>query len=148
VSEAAGQGQRARNIRQAPEHCRRLAVLYRHIPLIPESVMSDPRAADQSRRLNHQGTLARTAAHATVANTAARDDTAAPTWTILWTWLAAVAAAVVILALVYSSDLMRQSGEPAAAGPAAGLAPSAPLSAPQPGDRRAPAPAAPADDDP
>jgi hypothetical protein len=105
--------------------------------------MSDPRAAEQSRRLN--GTFARTAA-----NAAAHDDSATPTWTILGTWLAAVAAVVAILGLVFGysgSDPDRPSREPAAAGPAADMAPSAPLSAPRP-DERTPAPAVPADDDP
>jgi hypothetical protein len=111
--------------------------------------MSDPRAADQSRRLNHQGTFARTAANTTASNTAVRNSTAVPMWTILWTWLAAVAAVVVILGVVLGygrSDPERQSGEPAGAGAATELAPSAPLSMPRL-DERAPAPSAPANDD-
>jgi hypothetical protein len=111
--------------------------------MIPESAMSDPRATDQSRRLNHQGTFARTTANTTSANTAVRSGTAVPMSTILWTWLAAAAAVVVILGLVFGygrSDLEHQSGEPAAAGPATGLAPSAPLAAPRP-DKGASAPA-------
>ncbi len=105
--------------------------------------MSDPRATGHLRRLNHQGTFARTTANATVANTAARNHTAVPMWTILWTWLAAVAAVVVILGVVFGygrSDLERQSGDPAAAGQATGSAPSASLSTPR-SDERAPAPA-------
>jgi anti-sigma-K factor RskA len=135
---------RLQKIRQSQEQCWRLVVLYRQITLIPESVMSDPRAADQSRRLNHQGTFARTAANTTATNTAAQNNNPVPMWTILWTWLAAVAAVVVILGVVLGygrSDLERQSGEPAAAGAATELAPSAPLSTPRP-DERAPAPAA------
>jgi hypothetical protein len=68
-------------------------------------------------------------------------------WTILWTWLAAVAAVVVILGVVFGygrSDLEHQSSDPAAAAQATGSAPSAPLATPRP-DERAPAPAAPAD---
>jgi hypothetical protein len=115
--------------------------------------MSDPRATDQSRRLNHQGIFARTTANATAtnataANTAARNHAAVPVWTILWTWLAAVAAVVVILGVVFGygrSDLERPSGDPAEARQATGPAPSAPMSTPRP-DERAPAPAAPADD--
>jgi hypothetical protein len=109
--------------------------------------MSDSRATDQSRRLNHQGTFARTAANTTADNTAARNHTAVPMWTILWTWLAAVAAVVVILGIVFGygrGDPERQSGEPGAAGPATVAAPSTPLSTPRP-DERAPAPATPAD---
>jgi hypothetical protein len=95
--------------------------------------MSDPRVTDQSRRLNHQGTFARTAANRTAANTTAanadaRNHTAVPMWTALWTWLAAIAAIVVILGVVFGygrSDLERQSGDPAAAGQATGAAPSA-----------------------
>jgi hypothetical protein len=111
--------------------------------MIPESAMSDPRATDQLRRLNHQGTFARTAANTTSANTPVRNGTAVPMGTVLWTWLAAAAAVVVILALVFGygrSDLERQSSEPAAAGSTTGLAPAAPRP-----DERAPAPATPAD---
>jgi hypothetical protein len=111
--------------------------------------MSDPRATDPSRPLNHQGTFVRSPANATAAH-AGRDDAATPMWTILWTWLAAVVAAVVILGLVFgysSGDPALQSGEPAAAGSATGLVPSAPLSQPQPGER-SPAQTTPADDDP
>jgi hypothetical protein len=59
-------------------------------------------------------------------------------WTILLTWLAAVAAVVVILGLVFGysrSDLAGPPDEPAAAGPATGLAPSAPLPMPRPEER-------------
>jgi hypothetical protein len=144
-----GEGRCALNVRESPEQCCRLAVLYRQIPLIPESVMSDPRATDQSRRLNHQGTFARTTANATASNPAARNQTAVSTWTILWTWLAAVAAIVVILGVVFGygrSDLERRPGDPAAAGQATGSAPSASLSMTR-SDGRTPAPAAPADGD-
>jgi hypothetical protein len=131
--------------RRSPEPCWRLAVLYRQITLIPESVMSDPRVTDQSRRLNHQGTFARTAANTTAANADARNHAAVPMWTALWTWLAAIAAVVVILGVVFGygrSDPERQSGEPAAAGQVTGAAPSALSTRP---DERAPAPAAPVD---
>jgi hypothetical protein len=70
-------------------------------------------------------------------------------WTILWTWLAAVAAIVVILGVVFGygrSDLERRSGDPTAAGQTTGSAPSASLSMPR-SDERTPAPAAPADGD-
>src|SRR5579871_1168055 len=108
VSLAAARGRRTQNVHQSPEPCCWLAVHYGQTPLIPESVMSDPRATGHLRRLNHQGTFARTTANATVANTAARNHTAVPMWTILWTWLAAVAAVVVILGVVFGygrSDL-------------------------------------------
>jgi hypothetical protein len=70
-------------------------------------------------------------------------------WTTLWTWLAALAAAAVVLGLVFGysrTDLAHnQSSEPATTGSATtgsattGSAP-APLSLPRPGDARAPAP--------
>ena len=100
--------------------------------------MSDPRHTDPLRRLNLQGAVART-------------NAAGPTWTTVWTWLAAIAATIVILGLVFGysrSDLVRdQSTDPATTGSAAESAPSAPLAVPRQGDERAPEPPTPAGDE-
>jgi hypothetical protein len=102
--------------------------------------MSDPRHLDPLRRLNLQARPARTA---TIRTVAARTATAAM-WTTLWTWLAALAAAAVVLGLVFGysrTDLAHnQSSEPATTGSATTGSAAAPLSLPRPGDARAPAP--------
>jgi hypothetical protein len=99
--------------------------------------MSDPRSTDPLRRINLHGA-------------SARADAAGSIWTTLWTWLAAIAAVAVILAVVYGysrSDLAGQpTGEAATTGSAPAAAPPTPLPASRMDDARAPAP--PADDDP
>jgi hypothetical protein len=104
--------------------------------------MSDPRSTDPLRRPYLRGATAR-------ANTAGSADRGWA-WMTLWTWLIAIAAVALILGLVFgysrSGLVQDMSGEPATSGAApslsthSGVAPA--------GDVRAPAPAAPADDDP
>jgi hypothetical protein len=96
--------------------------------------MSDPHHTDPLRRLNLQAT----------GRNARTTTAAAAMWTTLWTWLAALAAAVVVLGLVFGysrTDLARnQSGEPATTGAATGSpAAPAPLST-TPVETRAPEP--------
>ncbi len=73
--------------------------------------MSDPSSPDPVRRLNLQG------AHA-----------AGLTWTTLWTWFAAIAAAAVVLALAFGYDRSDLGGNysraPATTGSAAGSPPT------------------------
>jgi hypothetical protein len=100
--------------------------------------MSDPRSTEPYRRVNLRGAVAR----------AATANTAGFAWTTLWTWLAAIAAAVVILSLVFGfsgSDLVQnRSAEPVTTGSAL-HEPALPSSAAvRPGDDvSAPAPATP-----
>jgi hypothetical protein len=95
--------------------------------------MSDPRHTDPLRRLNLPGASA-----------------TGTMWTTLWTWAAAIIAAVVVLGLIFGygrRDLARNhSKESTTTGSATGSAPSAHRL----GDVRAPAPATPtpADDGP
>jgi hypothetical protein len=98
--------------------------------------MSDPTSTDPVRRFNPQTASA-----------------VATTWTTIWTWFAAIAAAAVVLALAFGydrSDLAHNHlRAPTTTGSAPGSAPPAPLSAPRPGDEDRPgtaAPAIPADD--
>ncbi len=77
--------------------------------------MSDPRATRPYRRLN----LHSVAARADGRTSAVRTSTVgSPGTGLLWPWLAAIAAAGVILGLAFGSGLSRlvrdQSGEPAA----------------------------------
>jgi hypothetical protein len=106
---------------------------------MPESVMSDPRFIDPLRRFHRQTRLNRQVA---IARTAVRTGDAEPSWTTLWTWLATIAAAAVILALAFGygrSDPVRSlSGEPTMTG----SAPSRPVSAPRFGYSGAAAPTA------
>jgi hypothetical protein len=83
---------------------------YRQSSLIPESVMSDPWSTDPLRRLNRRAP-------------AVGVNAAESIWTAVWTWFATVAAAAVILSLVFGysrSDLVlrHQVNEPAATGSA------------------------------
>lgn len=89
--------------------------------------MSDPSSTDPVRRLNLQG-----------------GNAAGTTWTTIWTWFAAIAAAAVVLALAFGydrSDVARNhSRAPTTTGAATGSAPP-PLSAPRPGNVGTAAPA-------
>lgn len=79
--------------------------------------MSDPRPIDSLRRLDVPGAAGRAAA-------AAASD-AGVWWTTLWTWLAAVAAAVVILGLVFGYSRIELAHNRAAAPATDGSAPAA-----------------------
>jgi hypothetical protein len=95
--------------------------------------MSDPTSFDPVRRFNPQ--------------TASAVGT---TWTTIWTWFAAIAAAAVVLALAFGydrSDLAHNRlRAPTTTGSVPGSAPPAPLSAPSPGNERLAAPVMPASD--
>jgi hypothetical protein len=95
---------------------------------MPESVVSDPRFIDPLRRLNRRSFDRQVA----IARTAVRTGAAESLWTTLWTWLATIAAAVVILGLAFGygrSDPVRgPSGEPIMTGSAAASSPSGPVS--------------------
>jgi hypothetical protein len=95
--------------------------------------MSDP-TPDPLRRLNFRRGAARAGLNAE-----------GPMWTTLWTWLAAFAAAVFVLGLVFGyshSDLARNpSSEPSTTGSAPRPAPAMPMSPPRLGEARPPAPA-------
>jgi hypothetical protein len=102
--------------------------------------MSDPRSTDPYRRVNLRGAVAR----------AATPNTAGSSWTTLWTWLAAIAAAVVILSLVFGlsrADLVQnRSDEPVTTGSASHEPTSALPASVRPGDDiNAPAPVTPSD---
>jgi hypothetical protein len=75
--------------------------------------MSDPSSTDPMRRINLQ-----------VVNAAGT------TWTTLWTWFAAIAAAAVVLALAFGYDRSDLAGNysraPATTGSAAGSLPPTP----------------------
>lgn len=104
--------------------------------------MSDPRSNEPYRRINLQSAVARAATASTAGSNAIT----------LWTWLAAIAAAAVIAALVFAltrSDLLQsQSDEPVTSGSAVHEPPApVPASAPRLGDEpSAPATATPAED--
>ncbi len=75
--------------------------------------MSDPSSTDPVRRLNLLGANA-----------------AGTTWTTIWTWFAAIAAASVVLALAFGYDRSDLAGNysraPATIGSATGSAPPTP----------------------
>ena len=101
--------------------------------MIPENAMSDPSSTDPLRRVNLR-----------------RANVTGTTWTALWTWLAAIAAAAVVLGLAFQydrSDLARNhSRAPTTTGSATGSVLPASLSVPRPGDVGIATPAMPGGD--
>jgi hypothetical protein len=79
----------------------------------PEDAMSDPSSTDPVRRINLQAVNA-----------------AGATWTTLWTWFAAIAAAAFVLALAFGYDRSDLAGNysraPATTGSATGSVPPTP----------------------